>query len=209
MDKARAAAVLQTIFERRSTRGFKEGRPLSGAAIALLLEAGMAGPSACNLQPWEYVVVTEADTLRKIEELAPYGKYGAPMALVVCGNTAHIPWQDPDWKIDCGAAVENMMLLATALGLGSVWIGEYDEAALRELLNIPPNIQVMNLVYFGHPRQKSRPKTRFNPEAVFYGRYDPKRKRTMRATDTPDNARPWTPSALDEALSQIETTEET
>ncbi len=191
MSKSRVEAVQNAIFSRRSVRSFQDNQPVSDEALQLLLEAGMAGPSACNLQPWEYVVVREQKMLDEIRKIAPYGDYNAPLAIIVCANTEGIPWEGEGWMIDCGAAVENMMLLAAAMGLGSVWIGEYGENKLRELFLIPPFIHVMNLVYFGYPREESRPKTRFNPDAVHDGQYDVNRKRTMRRIGDPDNAVLW------------------
>ena len=123
--------VFEAIFARRSIRRY-DGREVEQDKIIKLLKAGMAAPSACNLQPWEFIVVTEKELLGKLEENAP--KYNAPVAMIVCANTKNIPWESSDWKIDCSAAVENMMIAASAMGLGSVWIGMFNMEAVRSCL---------------------------------------------------------------------------
>jgi nitroreductase len=92
------------------------------------------------MQVWEFVVVTDKDTLTELNKTAQI--YNAPAVMVICSNTKNLPWKSEDWKMECGAAVENMMLAAVAQGLGSVWIGMFNEEAVRKLLNIPESINV-------------------------------------------------------------------
>ncbi len=179
----RATVVRDVIYARRSVRRYVEGKQVDDQTIVELLKAGMAAPTACNLQPWEFVVVTDPDVLTPLKAATSQGDYNAPMAMVILGNTKCVPWEGEDWKIDCSAAVENMMLLAAAMGLGSVWLGAFDEDKVRALLDIPDNIAVMNIVYFGYPAWIGRPKTRYDESAVFFQRYDPARERNMRTID--------------------------
>ncbi len=175
--------VMHAILARRSVRSYVPDKPVEKEKLRRLLEAGMAAPSACNLQPWEFIVVTDEDKMAKLRPMMGFGNYNAPAAIVMLGNTSGIPWGGEDWKIDVSAAVENMMIMAAAMGLGSVWLGSYDEKALRELLDIPENIRVMNVAYFGYPAKTPNPKTRYNEEAVFYEKYDPARQRKVRTID--------------------------
>lgn len=172
--------VFEAIFARRSIRRY-DGREVEQDKIIKLLKAGMAAPSACNLQPWEFIVVTEKELLGKLEENAP--KYNAPVAMIVCANTKNIPWESSDWKIDCSAAVENMMIAASAMGLGSVWIGMFNMEAVRKLFDIPENIHVMSIVYFGYPVKAKSPATKYNEEAVYWQKYDPSRNRSLRTME--------------------------
>jgi nitroreductase len=174
--------VFDAIYGRRSIRRYKD-KEVEKEKIIKLLKAGMAAPSACNLQPWEFIVVTDKEMLRQLKENIGEGNYNAPMAVVVCANTVNIPWGGDSWMVDCSAAVENMMLAATAMGLGSVWIGSQDEDGVRKLLDIPDRISVMNVVYFGYPDQEIKHGTRYNEEAVFWQKYDPDRKRSLRTID--------------------------
>ncbi len=175
--------VFDAIYSRRSIRSYIEGKEVEQEKILKLLKAGMAAPSTCNLQTWEFIVVTEKEMVDQLKNTTSQGNYNAPMAMVVCGNTVNIPWKDEDWKIDCSAAVENMMIAATAMGLGSVWIGSFDMDAVRKLLDIPNHIYIMSVVYFGYPDEQKKPGTKYNAEAVYWQKYDPKRNRQLRTMD--------------------------
>jgi nitroreductase len=172
--------VFHAIYSRRSIRAY-DGREVEPQQLVSLLKAGMAAPSACNLQPWEFIVVTQKDLLERLETMAP--KYNAPAAVIVCGNTKNIPWGGEDWKIDCSAAVENMMIAASAMGIGSVWIGMFKMEEVRKLFHIPEDIHVMSIVYFGYPVKEKCAATKYNEEAVFWQEYDPNRNRTIRTMD--------------------------
>lgn len=174
--------VLDTIFSRRSIRSYMQNKPVETEKIELLLKAGMAAPSTCNLQVWEFVVVTSQPALDRLVALTVFGHYAPPMAMVICANTANFPG-NKHWRIECSAAVENMMIAARSMGLGSVWIGSFDMQKLRDLLSIPDNIEVMNIVYFGYPAENKAPDTKYNEQAVYWEKYDPTRKRAMRTLD--------------------------
>jgi len=177
--------ILDGIFARRSVRRFIDGKQVEKEKINILLEAAMAAPSACNLQPWEFIVVSGKEEMSQLVNVVLNGNYNAPLAMVICANTANIPWKNNGWMIDCSAAVENMLIAAAAMGLGSVWIGSYQEDDLRKLLNIPGHIQIMNTVYFGYPApDETIPAgTRYTDDAVYWGKYDPNRKRKMRTME--------------------------
>ena len=100
--------------------------------------------------------------------------------MVVCGNPINIPWEGQGWMLDCSAAIENMMIAATTIGLGSVWIGGFDDASIKRLLGIPDHVIPMSIVYFGYPAEIKKPGTRYNDEAVFWQKYDAQRKRQLR-----------------------------
>jgi nitroreductase len=175
--------VFDVIFSRRSIRRYVDGKPVEKEKIVKLLEAAMAAPSACNLQPWEFIVVTEKEKLGQLLDSTQAGKIVCPLSIIICANTKNIPWEGQGWMIDCSAAVQNMMIAAAAMGLGSVWVGSHNEEAIRRLFNVPENIKVMNMVYFGYPDEKKQAGTRYAEDAVYWEKYDPQRKRTMRTMD--------------------------
>jgi nitroreductase len=172
--------VFDAIYGRRSIRAY-EDREVEKEKIIRLLQAGMAAPSACNLQPWEFIVITDRDMLEKFKPVAQTNN--APVVMLVCSNTKNIPWKSEDWKIDCAAAVENMMIAAVAQGLGSLWVGMLDFDAARKLLDIPEDINIMNIVCFGYPARARKPKTKYNESAVYWQKYDPSRERRLRTMD--------------------------
>jgi nitroreductase len=75
-----------------------------------------------------------------------------------------------------------MLLAATALGLGAVWLGDIDRDKIRTLLDIPNHVSVNNVVLFGYPAEKKVPRTQYNEEAVYWDKYDPKREHPERTT---------------------------
>jgi nitroreductase len=177
--------LIDIMYSRRSIRVYKEDRPIEQQIIVMLLKAAMAAPSACNLQPWEFIIVNEPDGLNQLKDCIDAGNgrnYNAPAAFVVCGNTSYIPWES-DGAMDCSAAIENILLAATALGLGAVWIGAVDGDAMRKLLDIPQHVAVISVVFFGYPAEQKPPRTQYTEEAVYWQKYDPKREHPARTTD--------------------------
>jgi nitroreductase len=173
--------ALDAIYRRRSIRRYVEDREVEREKIVELLRAGMAAPSACNIQPWEFVVVTDKPGVAAIKKAIPdNGGYNAPAVIVVCGSADFIPWQGDHGEADCCAAIENMLIAATALGLGSVWIGGFDRGAIAGLLGIPDNVRPIGIAYFGYPAEHKEPATKYLEEAVHWQRYQTDRKRAPR-----------------------------
>jgi nitroreductase len=164
--------LIQTIFFRRSIRKYTN-EPVSEADIQTLLEAAMAAPSASNNKPWHFVVVTQRETLDALADAHPHGKMlaQAPLCIAVCG--------DPDlsryWEQDCSAATENLLLAATALGLGAVWLGVHPRedriTAVRQVLGIPDDVSPLNLISIGHPAEEKEPRTQYDEARVHRGRW--------------------------------------
>jgi len=175
--------VFDAMYARRSIRAYVEGKEVEREKITKLLKAAMAAPSACNLQPWEFIVVTEPDVLSQLKECLGGGRYNAPMAMVVCGNTRYFPWEGDQGQLECAAAIENMLTAATVLGLGSVWIGYFDPVAICKLLDIPEHVVPVGVVYFGYPAEQKAPRTQYNEEAVYWQKYDPDREHAPRSVD--------------------------
>lgn len=173
--------VFKALYARRSIRAYVEDKPVEHEKIRKLLNAAMAAPSACNIQPWEFIVVTENERTDAIKaSIRQWGDYNAPLVIVVCGYPDLIPWEGDNGVIDCSAAMENMLIAATAMGLGSVWIGGFDPEALRDLLNIPDSAVPLAMAYFGYPAEVPEPRTRYLEEAVHWQAYDPERAHPRR-----------------------------
>lgn len=175
--------LMRLMQARRSIRRYQADRPVEREKIETLLRAAMCAPSACNLQPWEFIVVQGEEPMTALRATISMGDYNAPLAVVVLANPANIPWSGNGYQIDCAAAIENMLLAATAMGLGSVWLGSYDGPALRRLYNIPESVVPVGVVYFGYPDQERPPVSWYTPEAVYWDRYDPERVRNLRTID--------------------------
>lgn len=168
--------MLDTIYARRSIRQYQD-RPVEKEKLESLLKAAMAAPSAMNIKPWEFVVVTEKDILGKIRESMIFGKFDAPAAIIVCGNTSLFkhPMAAQFWVQDCSAATENILLAAVELGLGTVWLGVHPihtfSKRISKILSLPPNIKPLNVIYVGYPAEDKEPRTQFDPSRVHWESY--------------------------------------
>jgi nitroreductase len=158
---------LEIIFSRRSIRRYT-GKAVTEDEITSLLEAGMAAPSANNRQPWHFCVVTDKSTLKALADVHPYGKMlaGAALAIAVCGDPSLSDW----WVQDCSAATENILVAATGLGLGGVWLGCHGqperEQAVRDTLGIPRTYGVLSLLSIGHPGEHRAARTQYDPARI-------------------------------------------
>jgi len=156
--------LINMIFTRRSIRKYT-AEPVSEKDIKTMLEAAMAAPSASNGKPWHFIVVTNRKILNNLARAHSYGKMlsEAPLCIAVCGDKTI---STRSWVQDCSAATENLLLAATALGLGAVWLGVHPREErvnpIRKVLNIPENIVPLNLISIGHPAEKKEPRTQYD-----------------------------------------------
>jgi nitroreductase len=116
--------MTEAILRRRSIRKYDKGRPVKREALQELMRAAMYAPSARNLRPWQFVVITDRGLLDKIPDVHPYASMlmEATAAILVCGDRN----KDPNdfYLVQNGAAAtQNILLEAWAQGLGSVWLG--------------------------------------------------------------------------------------
>jgi len=164
--------VIEAIVSRRSIRKYTT-EPVSDGDVEALLNAAMHAPSAVNEQPWHFVVVKDRETLAAIPQIsatAPMVKY-APVAIVVCADKDLEKFPGL-WVQDCSAATENMLLAATARGLGATWTAVYPfedrVEGIKNLLNLPVNVIPLCVVPVGHPAETPVPVDRFNPSCIHY-----------------------------------------
>ena len=172
-----ADAVLENIHNRKSVRQYT-AEPVSEEHIQTMLKAAMAAPSAVNYQPWRFVVVTEREQLDAMAEVLPFARMlkQAPLAIIVCGETLWFEGKDNIfWQQDCSAATQNLLLAAEALGLGAVWTGVYPDpqrsAELSAFLGLPETVQPLCAIPIGHPAGDDKPKDKWKPENIHYGKW--------------------------------------
>lgn len=170
----RMTTCLKTIYSRKSVRSFTK-QEVSIELLEELARAGMAAPSARNLQPWAFVIVTDRSTLDTLAERLPYAKmlYEAPAAIAVCGDLSKAG-DSPEgyWVQDCSAATQNILLAAESMGLGAVWTGVYPRpdrvAIVKNVLGLPDNVLPLNVIPIGYPNGEHRPKEKFKPENIHW-----------------------------------------
>ena len=172
-----ADAVLENIHNRKSVRQYT-AEPVSEEHIQTMLKAAMAAPSAVNYQPWRFVVVTEREQLDAMAEVLPFARMlkQAPLAIIVCGETLWFEGKENIfWQQDCSAATQNLLLAAEALGLGAVWTGVYPDpqrsAELSAFLGLPETVQPLCAIPIGHPAGDDKPKDKWKPENIPYGKW--------------------------------------
>ena len=160
--------TIQAIFSRRSIRKYTP-EPVDEKDVKTMLEAAMAAPSASNRKPWHFVAVTRRETLDALAEAHRYGKmlFQAPLCIAVCGDETV---SERFWVQDCSAATENLLLAATAQGLGAVWLGVYPREErvkdVREILGIPETVIPLSLISIGHPDEEKEPRTQYDEGRV-------------------------------------------
>lgn len=163
--------VFDAIFTRRSIRKYLPD-PISQEDLDRILGAGMSAPSAGNSQPWRFIVVRDQAARQSIAELHPYAKMaaGAPLSVAVCADTQAEKYPG-FWVQDCSAAIQNMLLAARGLGIGSVWTGIYPVqervAAFAEFFRLPAHIVPLGIVVLGYADQPFTEHNRYDGRKVF------------------------------------------
>lgn len=163
----------KAILKRRSIRKYSKGI-ISSEVIEMLLQAAMAAPSARNAQPWEFYVVTNKEVMLNLRSVSKNLDFDSSAMIIVCGNNERsITKNDNDfWIQDCSAAVENILLAATELGLGTLWCGLYPvlerSDKVREYISAPMNHIPMALIHIGYPDEEKEERTQFNENYVHY-----------------------------------------
>lgn len=169
--------ALDVMRKRRTIRHFTDD-DISQKEVETLLEIAMCAPNRLDRRPWHFVVIRDKELQRQLADLLRVHPYleAAPVVIAVCG----LPKVSPTWIMDVSAATENMLLAATAVGLGATWVGPHDtvlwdrcEEMLHDALAIPgEDIRIPALVAVGHPAQELPPHgrhDRFDPTRVHYG----------------------------------------
>ena len=167
--------TIETILRRRSIRKYT-GQPVELEKIDLLLQAGMAAPTAMNCKPWEFVVVTDPDKLAQFHSRLIFGNRNAPVAIVVCGNPglSSNPAAQLFWVQDCSAAAENIMIAAVGLGLGTVWIGVHPIANFVNTVSIPRKVTPLCIIYVGYPELEKPARTQYDQQRIYRQKYGEK-----------------------------------
>jgi nitroreductase len=151
--------VYEAIATRKSVRAFKE-KDVPEEKIVRLLEAARLAPSASNRQEWRFVVVRDP-SMRKHLSVAARGQTfigAAPVVLACCAETdEHVmACGQLCYPIDVAIAIDHITLCAVDEGLGTCWIGAFDEDQVKELLGIPPQIRVVGLLPVGYAQDSSK-----------------------------------------------------
>lgn len=142
--------LMEVITQRRSVRKYKT-EPFPMEELIKLIEAARWAPSAGNSQPWKFLLVNDEDMVSGLKSVSPGWLKAAPALIVICINKN----RETDWsKMDVGAAMQNILLYAHSRGVGCCPIGSFAVETVKELLNIPPNLEPVLLITVGCPDEK-------------------------------------------------------
>ncbi len=164
---------MDSIFTRRSVRQFCD-KKVEDEKIEKLIKAAMHAPSAFNQQAWEFIVVRGRENLVKLSDYNEYAKSlkTADTAIIILGNTQRMILPEY-WEQDLGAATQNILVEATELELGAVWLGAAPEKSrmkyICDLYNLDKNLLPFAVISVGYPKHEGANK--------FVDRYDASRVR--------------------------------
>ncbi len=145
--------LLEGIYSRRSIRQYTE-QQIDRLQLHEVIRAGTWAPSGLNNQPWRFVIVTDAGVRSELAKQTTYHFIieRAPACIAVFVDRSAM-YHDVKDHLAMGACIENMLLAAHAMGLGAVWLGEIlkNAEAVRTLLDLPKEMELMAVVALGHP----------------------------------------------------------
>lgn len=161
--------ALTALRARRSIRRY-QNRPVPREALETIVDCGRLAATARGVQPWEFVVVTDAAMRGKLAGINEYGKFlvnAAAAIVVLCRDTKY-------YLEDGSAATQNMLVAATALGLGSCWIaGDKKPYAdeIRRLVGAPEGYKLIATIALGYPDEHPSPAKRASAEVIHWEKF--------------------------------------
>jgi nitroreductase len=158
-------SLIDLILSRRSIRKY-ENKKIPKDVLKQILESGRQAPSAINRQPIHFVIVNDQNILKNLCNLISHWVKPAPLVIVGCADSkTTLPEK---WAIvDATIAMENMVIAAWSLGIGSCWIGGCDERKFKELLKIPDRWNVVALLTLGYPAEEPKQQRKKSFEKMF------------------------------------------
>ncbi len=163
--------IFEAIFTRRSIRKFND-KHIDDASVKKMLEAAMVAPSAGNSKPWRFIVVRNKQSFEVIAKHNPYAQMAvnSSICIVVCADLNAEKYQGY-WQQDCSAAIQNMLLAARGLGIGTVWTGVYPDkeriTAFKNYFELPNQTEILGIVVCGYPEGDFSARDNYNPQHVF------------------------------------------
>jgi nitroreductase len=158
-------SLVDVILSRRSIRKYDD-KDIPKDVLDKILEAGRQSPSAANRQPYQFVVVTESEIKKELSGLVSGFLKNAPVVIVGCANTKAL--LTGKWAvIDTTIALENMVLAAWSLGVGSCWIGAFSEQKVKNALQIPEKWKVVALLSLGYPAENPESRKKKEKSKLF------------------------------------------
>jgi nitroreductase len=159
-------SLLEKILSRKSIRSY-ENKEIPEEVLHKILEAGRQAPSAANRQPLRFVIVKDQETKKNLINASFNGFIKeASVVIVGCANVDSL--LTGKWAVvDTTIAMQNMVIAAWTFGVGSCWIGAFNEEKVKDLLKIPAKWKVVAFVTLGYPAEQPKPKNKKPFEEMF------------------------------------------
>ena len=166
------------IFTRRSIRRYLD-KPVEADKVDRIIRAGMQAPSALDVQPWEFLVVTDPQKKEALSQMSPYAKMvkDAPVVLVICADAkrAKDGGEDVWWVQGLSACTQNVLLQIVKEGLGGVWLGFYPREKrtdqVKEYFHLPETVMPFAVIPFGYSEDENVFEDRYVPSKVHYEKW--------------------------------------
>jgi len=152
-------SLVDIVLSRRSIRRYEQ-KEIPKDVLDKILEAGRQAPSAANRQPWHFIVLTDDEVKIELSK-GLFNRHikNSAFTVVGCANIGFWHIGTKKWSIvGTSIALQNMVIAAWAMGIGSCWIGDFKEYYVKQLLDIPDKWKVVALISFGYPAEKPHPK---------------------------------------------------
>ena len=150
------ASIYELICERRSIRRFKT-KPLQEDQLLKLVDAARLAPSGANIQPCEFIIITDSELAKSLFPLLKWAAYISPdgdppknerpLAYII------VLIKKKKGEVDAAAAIQNILLAAWGEGIGSCWLGSINRKMIKKLLYIPHNLEVNSVIALGYPNE--------------------------------------------------------
>jgi len=167
----------ELLKKRKSVRKYKPDL-VPDEVLNRILEAGRIAPSAKNIQPWHFIVIKDSEIKRKVAEVCRGQHWIADADVIICGcSLEKIAWGRmggymSSFAVDLAIAMDHMILAATNEGLGTCWIGAFDEKKVKEILQVPDDVRVVALTPIGYSAEEPKDRGRKGiNEIVSYNRF--------------------------------------
>lgn len=176
--------AINAILTRRSVRQFDGSKEISREDLEDVIKAAQYAPSAHNMQPWEFVVITDKEQMASLRHVQPWTSFAkdASAVVLVCGDTNQAfsrHKEDESWNysdIDCSLATQNLLLAAHAKGIGTCFCGAAPMpkviAGLQEMFALPENIRPLSIVVLGYAKDEPKqPTDRFKSAKIHWEKW--------------------------------------
>ncbi len=186
----------ECIKNRRSIRSYLD-KELSYEEVLEIIDAARYAPSSGNIQNWRFIVIKDKDVKTKIAMscLKQYWMIDAPIQIIVCSKIETIKRLYGDkgeflyTTQNCAAAIENMLLKAYSLGVGTCWVGAFEENMIKKALRIPEDIRVEAVITLGYPKEEVEvPARKTIDTLLFFNEWDNKKRQGLFPLERSNNS---------------------